>query len=94
MKADINLCARSFSVATLPFLSDEATVNRHSYVWGSDNLHDVIEHERDSPKISMLWCTLMKNGPLFSEELRLTGSNFLLMMENTALRHVPVGAVL
>ena len=47
--------------------SDEATfsmngkVNRNNVcIWGKENLHATIEHERDSPKVNV-FCTISKN---------------------------------
>jgi hypothetical protein len=76
--------------------SDEATfhvceaVNRHNCrLWGSENPLDATEHgqcvERcDENKVI---------GPFFLEEPTVTDDTFLVMMENIALRHVPVGTV-
>ena len=54
--------------------SDEATfhvsgkVNRHNVrIWGSENPHAVIEHQRDSDKVNV-WCCVMHDkiiGPFF-----------------------------
>ena len=54
--------------------SDEATfhtngkVNRHNvFVWGEENLHATIDHERDSTKVNV-FCAISKNhvhGPFF-----------------------------
>jgi hypothetical protein len=74
----------------------ERAVNRHSRrVWGSENPRDVAEYERDSLKISV-WCAFVKHkvtGPIFFEEPLVTGDTFLTLVENSALRHVPVGTV-
>jgi hypothetical protein len=44
-----------------------------------------------------MWRALMKNkvnDPFFIAEPTVTGDNFLAMIENTALRHAPVGTIL
>jgi hypothetical protein len=56
------------------FFSDEATfhlsgkVNRHNLIiWGSQNLHQVVEHVRDSPKVNV-FCAASRTqvyAPLF-----------------------------
>ena len=56
--------------------SDEVTfhtngkVNRHNArIWGKENFHATIEHERDSPKVNV-FCAISKNhvhGPFFFE---------------------------
>ena len=56
--------------------SEEATfhtngkVDRHNVcIWGEENSHATIEHERDSPKVNVL-CAISKNhvhGPFFFE---------------------------
>jgi len=53
-------------------------------------------HTYDSLKVT-LWCILMKNkiiSPFFLQEAVVTGDTFLITMENTALHHVTVGAVI
>jgi len=47
--------------------SDEATfhisgrVNRHNCrIWGEENPHELYEHKRDSPKVTV-WCALARN---------------------------------
>ena len=70
--------------------SDEATfhtngkVNRHNVrIWGEENPHATIEHERDSPKVNM-FCAISKNhvhGPFFVEE-NVTGNVYLQMLQN------------
>jgi hypothetical protein len=64
--------------------SDEATfhvsgkVNRHNCrICGSENPHEVMEHECDIPKLNM-WCTLTSDsvtGPFFFEEATVTGAS-------------------
>ena len=70
--------------------SNEATfytngkVNRHNVrIWGKENLHATIEHERDSPKVD-LFCAISKNhvhGPFFFEG-NATGNVYLQMLQN------------
>jgi hypothetical protein len=57
---------------------------------GSENPHEVTEHEHNSLKVNV-WCALMKNkviGPFFFEEPVVNGDTFMAMMVNTALCHV------
>lgn len=71
--------------------SDEATfhisgrVNRHNCrIWGEENPHELYEHERDSPKVTV-WCALAKNrlyGPFFFDERTVNGQSYLLMLQN------------
>jgi hypothetical protein len=73
--------------------SDEATfhlsgkVNRHNCrIWGSENPHEFIEHERDSPKINV-WCALSHTrviGPFFFHENTVKATNYLDMLESYA----------
>jgi hypothetical protein len=61
---------------------------------GSENPHDVIEHEFDSLLVNV-WCALMKEkviSHLFFEELMVTGETSLAMIDNSAFWHVPLGA--
>ena len=70
--------------------SDEATfhtngkVNRHTVrIWGEENLHTTIEHERGSPKVNVI-CAISKNhvhGPFFFEG-NVTGDVYLQMLQN------------
>ena len=70
--------------------SDEATchtngkVNRHNVrIWGEENPHATIEHERDSPKVNV-FCAISKNhvhDPFFFEE-KVTGNVYLQMLQN------------
>ena len=70
--------------------SDEATfhtngkVNRHNVrIWGEENPHANIEHERDSPKVNV-FCAISKKhvrGPFFFEE-NVTGDVYLQMLQN------------
>jgi hypothetical protein len=68
-------------------LSDETNfhvsgkVNGHNCrVWGSGNPHEVMEHERDTPKLNV-WCALTSDSviwPFFFEEATVTGASFLM----------------
>jgi hypothetical protein len=56
--------------------SDEATfdvsgkVNRHNCrIWGSENPHEVMEHERDTPKLNV-WCALTSDSDSFLRTLQ------------------------
>jgi hypothetical protein len=72
------------------------TANRHNCrVLGSENPHEVTEQKRDSPKVNV-WCAVVKNNIIsifFLEEPTMSGDKCLAVMENTAMRHVPVGTV-
>lgn len=71
--------------------SDESTfhisgkVNRHNVrIWASENPRDVIQHERDSPKVNV-FCAISVNkvyGPFFFMEKTITGTVYLDMLEN------------
>jgi hypothetical protein len=71
--------------------SDEATfhisghVNRHNCrIWGEENPHELYEHERDSPKVSV-WCGMTENriyGPFFFDERTVNGAAYLNMLQN------------
>jgi hypothetical protein len=58
-------------------------VNRHNCrIWGSENPHEVMEHERDSPKLNVC-CALTSDsviGPFFFEETTVTGASYLNML--------------
>ena len=70
--------------------SDETTfhtngkVNRHNVcIWGEENPRATIEHERDSPKVSV-FCAILKNyvyGPFFFEG-NVIGDVYLQMLQN------------
>jgi len=74
--------------------SDEATfhvsgkVNRHNCrIWGTQNPHAFIEHERDSMKVNV-WCGVMTDrvvGPFFFNENTITGVVYLDMLEQFAI---------
>ena len=71
--------------------SDEATfhvsgkVNKHNIrIWGSQNPCEVLETERDSPKINV-WCGLMHNqiiGPFIFAESTITANIYLDMLKH------------
>ena len=71
--------------------SDEATfhvsgkVNKHTIrIWGSQNPCEVLERERDSPKINV-WCGLMHNqiiGPFIFAESTITANIYLDMLKH------------
>jgi hypothetical protein len=73
--------------------SDEvsAKVNRHSCrIWGSENPHEVMEHERDTPKLNV-WCALTSDsvtGPFFFEKATVTGASHLNMLRNYAITRI------
>ena len=59
-------------------------VNKHNVrIWGEENPHATIEHERDSPKMNV-FCAISKNhvhGPFFFEG-NVTGDVYLQMVQN------------
>ena len=59
-------------------------VNWHNVrIWGEENLHATIGHERDSPKVNV-FCAISKNhvhGPFFFEG-NVTGDVYLQMLQN------------
>ena len=59
-------------------------VNRHNVcIWGKENPHATIEHERESPKVNV-FCAISKNhvhGPFFFEG-NVTGDVYLQMLQN------------
>lgn len=71
--------------------SDEATfhlsgkVNRHNVrIWGLENPHATLEHERDSPKVNV-FCALSRRklyGPFFFEGNTVTGASYLQMLQD------------
>ena len=71
--------------------SDEATfhvsgkVNKHNIqIWGSENPCEVVEKERDSPKINV-WCGLMHNqiiGPFIFSKSTVTANIYLDMLKH------------
>jgi hypothetical protein len=82
--------------------SDESTfhvcgkINRHNCrIWGSGNPHQVIEYERDTPKLSV-WLGLHKHGVIgqfFFMESMVTGHSYLDMLENFVIPHIPPGFI-
>lgn len=77
--------------------SDEATfhtcgkVNKHNCrIWGTQNPHQVLEYERDSPKINV-WCGIMRNkvvGPFFFIENNINGVIYQDMLELFAIPQI------
>lgn len=75
----------------LLIFSDEATfhtngkVNRHNCrIWETQNPHDIVEHEQDSPNVNV-FCAMSRRKlcqPLFFEESIVTGQSFLAMLQN------------
>lgn len=73
---------------------DEATfhisgkVSRHNVrIWGTEQSHAQIEHQRDSPKV-IVFCAVSRekvHGPFFFTEATVTGDSFLDMLENWLL---------
>lgn len=71
------------------FFSDEATfhvsgtVNRNNCrVWGAEHPHEVIQHQRDSPKVNV-WCGLMVDrviGPFIFVEQTINGDIYYDML--------------
>ena len=82
--------ALMMTLTTLTVFSDEATfhvsgkVNKHNIqIWGSENPCEVVEKERDSPKINA-WCGLMHNqiiGPFIFAESIITANIYLDMLK-------------
>ena len=66
-------------------------VNRHNMrIWGSENLHVVIEHVRDSPKVNLL-CGLLHDhlvGPFFFVEDTVTSTIYMSMLEGFAFPQI------
>ncbi|PNF32477.1 hypothetical protein B7P43_G03884 [Cryptotermes secundus] len=71
--------------------SDEATfhlsgiVNQHNVrIWGTQNPHAQIEHERDSLKINVFYAVSQQKvyGPFFFTEATVTGNTYQDMLEN------------
>lgn len=71
--------------------SDEATfhingkVNRHNVrIWGLQNPHVTLEHERDTPKLNVFCAVSLKKvyGPFFFDENTVTGVTYLRMLQN------------
>ena len=60
-------------------------VNGHTVrIWGTEQPHAQIEHQRDSPKINII-CAVSREklrGPFFFTEATVTGDSFLDMLEN------------
>jgi hypothetical protein len=86
----------------LVLFSDESTfhmcgkVSWHNCrIWDSENPHQVIEYERDTPKLNV-WLGLHKHGvigPFFFMESTVTGHSYLDMLENFAVPQIPPGFI-
>ena len=90
----------------LVLFSDESTshvcgkvIQHNCRIWGSENPHQVIEYERDTPKLSV-WLGLHKHGvvgPFFFMESTVTGHSYLDMLgelccpTDTSQFHIPAG---
>ena len=61
-----------------------SAVNRHNVrIWGSENQHAYVEHQRDSPKVSA-FCAISSQkvyGPFFFAEETVTGMAYLDMLQ-------------
>jgi hypothetical protein len=72
------------------------SANRHTCrIWGSENPHQVIEYERDTPKLTV-WLGLHKHGvigPFFFMESTVIGHKYLDMLENFAVPQIPPGSI-
>jgi len=98
----LSLIEENDNYLNLMLFSDESTfhvcgkVNRHNCrIWGSENPHQVIEYERDTPKLSV-WLGLHKHGvigPFFFMESTVTGHSYLDMLENFAVPQIPPGFI-
>jgi hypothetical protein len=74
--------------------SDETTfrlsgkVNRHNVrIWGQQNPHTTLEHDRDSPKVNV-FCAISQTkvyGPFFFDKNTVTGVTYLAMLQNWLL---------
>jgi hypothetical protein len=69
--------------------SDEATfhISGNVCIWGTEQPHAQIEHQRDSPKVNV-FCAVSRekvHGPFFFTEATVTGHSFLEMLENWLL---------
>lgn len=58
-------------------------VNKHNVrIWGTENPREIVEHERDSPKLNV-YCAVSKQkiyGPFFFQESTVTGTSYLDMV--------------
>ena len=71
--------------------SDEAIfhvngkVNKHdTRIWGTENPHELLEHQRDSPKVTV-FCAMSKKavyGPFFLERATVNSETYLDILEN------------
>jgi hypothetical protein len=63
-------------------------VNVHSvHIWGTEQPHAQIEHQRNSPKINVFCAVSRKkvHGPFFFPDATVTGDSFLAILENWLL---------
>jgi hypothetical protein len=71
-------------------------VNRHNcWIWGSENPHEVMEHEHDTPRLNV-WCALTSNfltGPLIFEEATVRGASYQNILKNYAVIRIPWGCI-
>ena len=57
---------------------------QNTRIWGTENPHELLEHQRDSPKVTV-FCAMSKKaicGPLFFERATVDGETYLDMLEN------------
>jgi hypothetical protein len=63
-------------------------VNKHNVrIWGTENPHAFLQHERDSPKVNFLCpiSNLKIYGPFFFAEATVTGATYLDVLEQWLL---------
>ncbi|PNF14729.1 hypothetical protein B7P43_G08933 [Cryptotermes secundus] len=79
--------------------SDEATfhlsgtVNRHNVrIWGTEQPHETVEHERDSPNVNVFSAVSQDKvyGPFFFEGNIVTGQTYPDMLQNSPARSLTV----
>jgi len=67
------------------------TVNRHnSRIWGSENPHAYVEHQRDCPNVSVFCATSSQKvyGPFFCAQETVTGITYLDMLQLWLMPHL------
>ena len=79
--------------------SDEVTfhvngkVNKHNTrIWGTENPHEILEHQRDSPKVTM-FCAMSKKavyGPFFFEGATVNDETYLDTLEKWLMDNLSV----
>jgi hypothetical protein len=60
-------------------------VNRHNVrIWGLENPHETLQHERDSPKVNVFCALSVRQvyGPFFFPEKTVNGIMYLRMLQN------------